>query len=94
MAYNVSFTKRAAKEFERLVRIARRADRNNLREAIDILRTDPYPTNQSVTPGTIRRLRDSWRIQAGRNYRLRYVIDGDEVVVTKAGDRKDVYDDL
>ena len=97
MAYNVSFTRRAQREFAAIHSSANPATRRNLDDALTRLEENPYPLSGS--PDAVRRLLNAdsasgdWRIRVG-NYRIRYRIDGDSVVVTRVAHRSEVYDDL
>ena len=95
MAYNVSFTRRAHREFVAIHRSANPATRQNLNDALTRLEESPYPLpNPLGSPDAVRRLSSGdWRIRVG-NYRIRYRIDGDSVVITRVAHRSEVYGDL
>lgn len=101
MAYNVSFTRRAQREFVAIHRSVNPATRRNLNDALVRLEENPHPLpNPAGSEDAVRRLHNvsdpvsgEWRIRVG-NYRIRYRIDGDSVVVTRVAHRSEVYGDL
>lgn len=101
MAYSVSFTRRAHREFVAIHRSANPAPRRNLNSALTRLQGNPYPMpNPAGSQDAVRRLHNvadtasgEWRIRVG-NYRIRYRIDGDSVVITRVAHRSEIYRDL
>lgn len=100
MAYSVSFKGKARRDYDSIYRSANPATRRNLDDALTRLEENPYPLpNPSGSPDAVRRLLNAdsasgdWRIRVG-NYRIRYRIDGDSVVVTRVAHRSKVYGDL
>ena len=95
MAYNVSFTRRVQREFVAIHRSANPATRRNLDDAMARLEENPYPLQTLAgSQDAVRRLSSGeWRIRVG-NYRIRYRIDDDSVVVTRVAHRSAVYRDL
>ena len=102
MAYNVSFSsQRTEREFAAIIRSSNPATRRNLNDALTRLEENPYPLpNPAGSQDAVRRLHNvadpasgEWRIRVG-NYRMRYRIDGDSVVVTRVAHRSEVYGDL
>jgi mRNA-degrading endonuclease RelE of RelBE toxin-antitoxin system len=93
--YEVEFTRAAERELKKILRTARRADKNNLRDAVETLKSNPYPSNPKVSAGVIRKLSNGeWRITAGTEFRIRYRVQDRRVVITKVANRRDVYRDI
>ena len=101
MAYSVSFTRRAQREFVAIHRSANPATRRNLNDTLTRLEQNPHPLpNPAGSPDAVRRLHNAadpasgeWRIRVG-NYRIRYGIEGNWVVITRVAHRSEVYGDL
>ena len=101
MAYNVSFNRKARREFVAIHRSVNPATRQGLMSALTRLEENPYALpNPTGSQDAVRRLHNvsdsasgEWRIRVG-NYRMRYRIDGDSVVITQVAHRSAVYDDL
>lgn len=95
MAFDVSLTRRAERDLAAIIRSSNPATRRNLNDALTRLEENPYPLpNPSGSQDAVRRLSNNeWRIRVG-NYRMRYRIDGDSVVITRIAHRSEVYDDL
>jgi mRNA-degrading endonuclease RelE of RelBE toxin-antitoxin system len=95
LAYSLEFTRQAARELEAVLRAINESEKRSFQRAFEALQTNPYPTNTSVTPGTIRRLRGSsqWRFKVSYSYRIRYSIRETIVIVDRVRHRKDVYRD-
>lgn len=69
-------------------------------DALTRLQGNPYPLpNPSGSQDAVRRLLSvnsasgDWRIRVG-DYRIRYRIDGENVVITRVAHRSEVYGDL
>ena len=101
LAYSVSFSRRARREFDSIYRSANPATRQNLSDALTRLEENPYPLpNPAGSQDAVSRLRNvanpasgEWRIRVG-NYRVRYRIYGTGVVITRVAHRSEVYGDL
>ena len=97
MAFDVSFTKRAEKDFQAICRSVGPAVRRNLDDAIERLREDPYPRqNPGAGQDVVIQLRGEsrqWRIRIG-NYRMVYCIEGESVVITRVAHRSEVYESV
>ncbi len=101
MAYNVSFKRKARRDFVAIHRSANPATRQNLDGALARLEQNPYPLpNPTDSQDAVRRLLNvsdppsgEWRIRVG-NYRMCYRIDDSEVVITRVAHRSEVYGDL
>jgi mRNA interferase RelE/StbE len=83
-SYRLQITASAAKELEA---VDAKKDRQRLVLRIRSLATDPRPANCQKLSGS-----GKHRIRQG-NYRILYLVDDDEALVTivKIGDRKEVY---
>ena len=83
-SYNLQIKESAAKELESL---GTKKDRERIVTRINALATDPRPNGCEKLEGE-----DKYRVRQG-NYRIVYSIDDHNriVVITKIGDRKDVY---
>jgi mRNA interferase RelE/StbE len=83
-AYEVAFTKRAAKELRKLGHQAR----ERIAPKIDALAEDPRPHGCKKLSGE----EDLWRIRVG-DYRVLYQIRDDEllVLIVGVGHRSDIY---
>jgi len=101
LAYSVSFKPKAQREFSAIIRSANPATRRNLNDALTRLEGNPYPLpNPSGSQDAVCRLHNvadpasgEWRIRVG-NYRIRYRIEGNSVVITRVAHRSEVYGDL
>ena len=84
-SYRLQIKESAAKELESL---GTRKDREKIVTRINALATDPRPNGSENLEGEENR----YRVRQG-NYRVVYSIDDRKrvVVITKIGDRKDVY---
>lgn len=87
----MSYSFRIDPTAERGLRSVSREIYQRMREAILRLTINPRP------PGCLKMKGRSgeWRIQVARHYRIRYLIDDAQhvVTITRAGHRRDVYDD-
>ena len=101
MAYNVSFSKKATDEFRVILRSTNPSTRQRMNNALTRLEQNPYPLpNPAGSRDAVGRLRNvldpasgDWRIRVG-DYRVRYRIEGSEVVITRVAHRSEVYRDL
>ena len=93
MAYDVRLTGRARRQLEHIMNGLTAAERQRFREGFEALGANPYPTNNNVPPGSIKRLRGSsdWRYRITHRYRMTYSIEGQTVTVTRILHRRDVY---
>ena len=92
-AYNLKFTAKANAQLERLAHDLNPNELDRLRDALEQLQRNPFPT-APLTPGTIKRIRHFWRYKISYSYRLAYEVEGQTVIVFKVGHRKDFYRDL
>lgn len=85
--YRVEFTKKAAKELERLPEKVQR----QIAPVVDGLANEPRPAGCEKLAGED----DLWRVRSG-DYRLIYTVRDDLVIVTvvRIAHRKDVYRNL
>ena len=84
-SYRLQIKESAAKELESL---GTKKDREKIVTRINALATDPRPSGSEKLAGE----ENKYRVRQG-NYRIVYSIDDRNrvVVITKIGDRKDVY---
>lgn len=93
--YRLSRTGQVERQIRRLLRGGTPAFRRRLEETLTRLSENPYPSSESQSRFQIKPLSNGeWSIRIDIHHRIRYVIAGDEVIVTRVSSRESAYGDL